>query len=75
VDPVIGERATIQDALSRDTGLAHMDRKWLGVECDYIFGKEDLLKIVIHLPPVHDLRSGLHCNYYMYVVAGSVIEK
>ncbi|PNP80385.1 hypothetical protein FNYG_05984 [Fusarium nygamai] len=75
VDPVIGERATIQDALSHNTGLAHMDLTWLGVECDYILGKEDLLEVVSHLPAVHDLRSGFHYNNYMYAVAGSVIEK
>ncbi|KAF5578009.1 beta-lactamase transpeptidase [Fusarium pseudocircinatum] len=75
VDPVIGERATIQDALSHNTGLAHMDLTWLGVECDYILGKEDLLEIVSHLPPVHDLRSGFHYNNYMYAVAGLVIEQ
>ncbi|KAF9770015.1 hypothetical protein IL306_012482, partial [Fusarium sp. DS 682] len=75
VDPVIGERATIQDALSHNTGLAHMDLTWLGVECDYILDKKDLLKVVSHLPPVHDLRSGFHYNNYMYAVAGLVIEK
>ncbi|KAF5713284.1 beta-lactamase transpeptidase [Fusarium globosum] len=30
VDPVIGKRATVQDALSHNTGLAHMDLTWLG---------------------------------------------
>ncbi|KAF5565559.1 beta-lactamase transpeptidase [Fusarium napiforme] len=75
VDPVIGERATIQDALSHNTGLAHMDLTWLGLECDYILDKKDLLEVVSHLPPVHDLRSGFHYNNYMYAVAGSVIEK
>ncbi|KAF5975531.1 beta-lactamase/transpeptidase-like protein [Fusarium bulbicola] len=68
-------RATMQDALSHNTGLAHMDLTWLGVECDYILDKEDLLGVVNHLPPVHDLRSGFHYNNYMYAVAGSVIEK
>ncbi|RBR05646.1 hypothetical protein FVER53590_29964 [Fusarium verticillioides] len=52
-----------------------MDLTWLGVECDYILYKEVLLKVVSHLPPVHDLRSGFHYNNYMYAVAGSVIEK
>ncbi|KAG5769659.1 hypothetical protein H9Q73_013511 [Fusarium xylarioides] len=74
-DPVIGERATIQDALSHNTGLAHMDLTWLGVECDYIVGKEDLLEVVSHLPPAHDLRSGFHYNNYMYAVSGLVIEQ
>ncbi|KAF5253690.1 hypothetical protein FANTH_1382 [Fusarium anthophilum] len=74
-DPVIGERATMQDALSHNTGLAHMDLTWLGLECDYILDKEDLLGVVNHLPPVHDLRSGFHYNNYMYAVAGLVIEQ
>ncbi|KAF5586001.1 beta-lactamase transpeptidase [Fusarium subglutinans] len=74
VDPVIGERATMQDVLSHNTGLAHMDLTWLGVECGYILDKEDLLGVVSHLPPVHDLRRGFHYNNYMYAVAGSVIE-
>ncbi|KAG5806015.1 hypothetical protein H9Q71_009393 [Fusarium xylarioides] len=72
-DPVIGERATIQDALSHNTGLAHIDLTWLGVECDCILDKGDLLEVVSHLPPAHDLRSGFHYNNYMYAVAGLVI--
>ncbi|CVK91954.1 uncharacterized protein FMAN_06999 [Fusarium mangiferae] len=75
VDPVIGERATVQDALSHGTGLAHMDLTWLGVECENILDKEDLLDVVSHLPPVHDLRSGFHYNNYMYAVASLGIEK
>ncbi|KAF5653972.1 beta-lactamase transpeptidase [Fusarium sp. NRRL 25303] len=75
VDPVIGERATVQDALSHNTGLAHMDLTWLGVECDCILDKEHLLEVVSHLPTVHDLRSGFHYNNYMYAVAGLGIEK
>lgn len=75
VDPVIGERATVQDALSHNTGLAHMDLTWLGVECDCILDKKDFLEVVSHLPPVHDLRSGFHYNNYMYAVAGLVIEQ
>ncbi|RKL33901.1 hypothetical protein BFJ72_g9683 [Fusarium proliferatum] len=75
VDPVIGERATVQDALSHNTGLAHMDLTWLGVECDCILDKKGLLDVVSHLPPVHDLRSGFHYNNYMYAVAGLLIEQ
>ncbi|SCO31156.1 uncharacterized protein FFNC_01848 [Fusarium fujikuroi] len=75
VDPVIGERATVQDALSHNTGLAHMDLTWLGVECDCILDKKDLLEVVSHLPLVHDLRSGFHYNNFMYAVSGLVIEQ
>ncbi|KAI5457325.1 beta-lactamase/transpeptidase-like protein [Mariannaea sp. PMI_226] len=75
VDPVIGERATVQDALSHNTGLAHLDLTWLGVECDYVADIKDLLDIVSHLPPIHDLRSGYHYNNYMFAVAGKLIEK
>ncbi|CZR43682.1 uncharacterized protein FPRO_07401 [Fusarium proliferatum ET1] len=75
VDPVIGERATVQDALSHNTGLAHMDLTWLGVECDCILDEKDLLEVVSHLPPVHDLRSRFHYNNYMYAVAGLLIEQ
>ncbi|KAF5627019.1 beta-lactamase transpeptidase [Fusarium sp. NRRL 52700] len=74
-DPVIGERAAIQDALSYNTGLAHMDLTWLGVACDYILDKEGLLQVASHLPPAQDLRSGFHYYNYMYALAGLVIEK
>ncbi|KAF5686947.1 beta-lactamase transpeptidase [Fusarium circinatum] len=45
VDPVIGQRATVQDALSHNTGLAHMDLTWLGVECNCILEKKELLEV------------------------------
>ncbi|KAL6912531.1 hypothetical protein FSST1_010291 [Fusarium sambucinum] len=75
IDPVIGQRATVQDALSHNTGLAHLDLTWLGVECEYLLKREDLLDVVSYLPPVHDLRCGFHYNNYMFAVAGAVIEK
>ncbi|KAF4958956.1 hypothetical protein FGADI_2035 [Fusarium gaditjirri] len=75
VDPVVGQRATLQDSLSHNTGLAHMDLTWLGVECTSILQKEELLEVVSHLPPIHDLRSGFHYNNYMYAVAGLAIEE
>ncbi|WKT45181.1 CbxX/CfxQ [Fusarium oxysporum f. sp. vasinfectum] len=62
VDPVVGQRATIQDALSHNRGLAYMDLTWLGVECDSILDKKDL-------------RIVFHYNNCMYAVAGLVIEQ
>ncbi|EXL69947.1 hypothetical protein FOPG_14186 [Fusarium oxysporum f. sp. conglutinans race 2 54008] len=72
---VVGQRATIQDALSHNRGLAYIDLTWLGVECDSNFDKKDLLEVISHLPPVHDLRIGFHYNNCMYAVAGLVIEQ
>ncbi|KAM0491755.1 hypothetical protein ACHAP8_010385 [Fusarium lateritium] len=75
IDPVIGQRATVQDALSHNTGLAHLDLTWLGVECENLLKREDLLDVVSYLPPVHDIRCGFHYNNYMFAVAGAVVEK
>ncbi|KAH7224184.1 hypothetical protein BKA60DRAFT_667905 [Fusarium oxysporum] len=75
VDPVVGQRATIQDALSHNRGLAYMDLTWLGVECDSILDKKDLLEVISHLPPVNDLHIVFHYNNCMYAVAGLVIEQ
>ena len=75
VDPVVSQRATSQDALSHNRGLAYMDLTWLGVECDSILDKKDLLEVISHLPPVNDLRIGFHYNNCMYAVAGLVIEQ
>ncbi|CAF3473958.1 unnamed protein product [Fusarium graminearum] len=75
IDPVIGQRATVQDALSHNTGLAHLDLTWLGVECEYLLKRDDLLDVVSYLPPVHDLRCGFHYNNYMFAVAGAVITQ
>ncbi|KAK2689782.1 hypothetical protein QWA68_010684 [Fusarium oxysporum] len=52
-----------------------MDLTWLGVECDSILDKKDLLEVISHLPPVNDLRIGFHYNNCMYAVAGLVIEQ
>lgn len=75
IDPVIGQRATVQDALSHSTGLAHLDLSWLGVEGHSIAEREHLLDIVSHLPPVSDLRAGFHYNNYMFAVVGKTIEE
>ncbi|KAI3585447.1 hypothetical protein IWW34DRAFT_801302 [Fusarium oxysporum f. sp. albedinis] len=75
VDPVVGQRATSQDALSHNRGLAYMDLTWLGVECDSILDKKDLLEVISRLPPVNDLRIVFHYNNCMYAVAGLVIEQ
>ncbi|KAI1126532.1 beta-lactamase/transpeptidase-like protein [Nemania abortiva] len=73
-DEYIGNRATLQDALSHATGLAHLDLTWLGVEGHTIASLDDILEIVSHLPTVSGLRGGLHYNNYMYSVVGQVIE-
>ncbi|KAK2478876.1 hypothetical protein H9L39_08250, partial [Fusarium oxysporum f. sp. albedinis] len=52
-----------------------MDLTWLGVECDSILDKKDLLEVISRLPPVNDLRIVFHYNNCMYAVAGLVIEQ
>ncbi|RKK82176.1 hypothetical protein BFJ71_g15360 [Fusarium oxysporum] len=72
---IVGQRATSQDALSHNKGLAYMDLTWPGVECDSILDKKDLLEVISRLPPVNDLRMVFHYNNCMYAVAGLVIEQ
>lgn len=73
-DQVVGERATIHDALSHTTGIAQLDLSWYGASGKNLVDSKDLLHVVAHLPLATEFRSKWsYCNY-MYVVMARIIE-
>ncbi|KAM0363031.1 hypothetical protein HYE67_007970 [Fusarium culmorum] len=75
LDPVIGEHATIHDALSHTTGIAQLDLSWYGASGKNLVKPEDVLPVVAHLPVATAFRSEWsYCNY-MYVIMARIIDK
>ncbi|KAG5792706.1 hypothetical protein H9Q69_008231 [Fusarium xylarioides] len=74
LDPVVGDRATVHDALSHTTGIAQLDLSWYGASGKNLIHPKDVLHVVANLPITTTFRSEWsYCNY-MYVVIAKVID-
>ncbi|KAG9501657.1 hypothetical protein J7337_007348 [Fusarium musae] len=74
LDPVLGNRATVHDALSHTTGIAQLDLSWYGASGKNLIHPKDVLHVVAHLPITTRFRSQWsYCNY-MYVIMAKVID-
>lgn len=73
-DPVIGDRATLSDALSHSSGFPQIDISWYGADGEDILAPEDLLHVTANMPVFDTFRAEFHYSNWPYALAGRIIE-